>query len=131
MNAGIAQGFVRFGTLAHRILVIAYEQRWTSNRAVHDELKSQGIVFDHSNAAIAANLARLRDHGFLYIVGRDRGPTGRSFALYAITPRTGNQIYVKPMTPAERTRKYRARKAVRVPSVFNFRGKIKVTEERV
>lgn len=132
MNVGIASGFIRFGSLAHRILVIVHEHKRTSHRQIYTELKDQDSRLAHSKTAVNTNIGRLRDNGFLYVVGSSRGRMGRSFALYAITRRhKGSQDYVKPMTATERTRKYRARKAVKVPSVFAFRGQITVKEDRV
>ena len=128
MNAGLAQGFVRFGTLAHHILLLAHEEKIVSNMLIRIYLRDRTIEADKSPAAIAANLKRLVDHKFLYEVGRDRVPGRRSFKLFALDYRAKNGAHKYQMrTPAQRQADYRARQRVKVPSVFNWRGSLEIS----
>lgn len=124
MNPGLPQGFVRFGTVPHRILVFALEFGRITHTMVEQEL---GI----ERREIGINIHRLRKFGFLVRIGRVDGyKTGcRTQGVHVLW---GPDI--KPLksfrnkTAAERTRKMRAKKAVKVPSVFQFRGVINVQD---
>ena len=123
MNAGLAQGFVRFGTLAHYILLLAHEEKYVSNMSIRHRLTYQTISPDKSAAAVAANLQRLVKYKFLYEVGRDRVYGRRSFKLFGLYHQLGNGF--KPyhnVPPAERQAAYRERKKTKVASVFQWRG---------
>lgn len=123
MNAGIAQGFIRFGTLAHQILILMHETGHQSNSSLTDTLI--GDLADPPQA-IAVNLQRLLRHGFIFVVGKDRPPVGRSHRIYGLTPQV-NILRVRKMTPQERTAKYRARRALQqTTSVFTFRGSVQL-----
>ena len=123
MNAGLAQGFVRFGTLAHFILLRAHEEKFVSNMSIRHRLMYDGQGFDKSGAAVAANLQRLVRYKFLFKVGRDRVYGKRSFAVFALDYRSGNGAPRYENVPAtQRTKDYRERKKHKVNSVFNWRG---------
>ena len=120
---GLPNGFVRFGTLAYFILKLAHEEGFVSNRIIRARLLVNPQGFDQSPSAIAANLIRLEENKFLYKVGRDRIPGSRSFALFSIDYRRGKQIpEVENLEHNERSKQYRARKKIKVNSVFNWRG---------
>jgi len=133
MNAGLPQGFVRFGTTAHLILVHLAEVGETSQVNLQEELG-----FDARE--VGMNLTRLRRHKFIRKLGRLDGylfecRTQAVYTLFHSGIRADIYVGVKNKTTAERTRKYRAKLAsakvdasLRVPSVFNFKGEFHVKD---
>lgn len=125
---GLPSKFLRFGTLAHKILLICWRDGVVSQISLQEE-RWPGL--DNYPQAISANLKRLVDAGFLFRCGRVRDGGRRLHWLFQIDdpgPEALKLCY-SPMSVKERTRLYRQRKAVRVPSVFHFRGKIEVQDE--
>jgi hypothetical protein len=118
MNAGIAQGFIRFGSIGHHVMRYLYDNG--PSLAV-DIRRSDTHV---ETVQISATLLRLRRKGYIYIVGRDRKPGQRSHSLYSIEPINKKQLYVPLLTAAEKQKNSRERKKLRVSSVFEFRGQI-------
>lgn len=128
MNAGLGQGFVRFGTLAHIILKLMAEAGPQSNNSIcaHlDDLENLGQTV-HDKRAVAANLGRLLKYGFIVEVGRVRPDSGRSAAVFHYNPFRPKEFQLKKMTPAERQKKHRMMRGKRVNNVFDFRGTIKL-----
>ncbi len=120
MNPGLAQGFVRFDSVGCRVLKYLYE---------HGPSLAADIARNASHVEsvqISATLIRLREHDFVYLVGRDRKPGKRSHALFDIEPRRNSSLYVSVMTPAEKQKGYRERRKIKVSSVFDFRGRIQL-----
>ena len=119
-RAGLAHGFVRFGTTHHWIL-----------QAIHDSgrLSIEGCVQALPGVeyrTIALSLTRLHRAGMIHQVGkltaRELGPGLREQWLYALEPVT--RVRVRLLGPAEQERLLRARKRAAVASVFDFRGRI-------
>lgn len=119
MNPGLGQGFVRFGTVAHDILLYLHEHGPARYTDLFEEL-------GHSRG-VSANLRRLRKFGFIYKY--DVSPlkeTGeRTQAVWSLSMPPGYRVRrmrdYKPLTPAERTKRYRERKKKRVSSIWEFR----------
>jgi hypothetical protein len=115
-DAGLPQGFVRFGTLAHRILLHIHHY----GPAGHDDLQQ-----DLQDIGISANLGRLHKHGFLFKVGRTHVASGiRSGNVFGLTRAHHNMHKIKMAAPGERQARYRAAQKLKVPSVFEFRGSV-------
>lgn len=122
MNPGIAQGFVRFGSVACRVLRHLHE----FGPCTAGELKRSATRSE--TVQLSATLLRLQAHGFVFAVGRHRPSGSRSFVLYDLKrPKYPELTRTPPLTQTERTRAYRERRALKVASVFNFRGKIPLT----
>lgn len=113
-HTGLKDGYVRLGTLAHRILVYVYE----TGPALHAEL----VEVMRGEVGLSGNLSRLVRHGFLHRAGRQRYRVGlRGGALYALDkPR----VMVVDNTPTMSQARYRSGKRLKVASVFDFRGSI-------
>lgn len=123
---GLAQGFVRFGSMAHHVLLKMHElgdMRYT-------DLVTE--MPDEVPRAIGTAIDRLRKHKFIhrkdlatkYVTGE------KTQWLYSLGPKTNKDGYKhRPATNAEKAARYRANQAAlrrRVPSVFEFRGEIHV-----
>jgi hypothetical protein len=125
MNAGLANGFVRFGSTAHRILLYIHANREAGHR---DFVEEFGDLLPNN---IGITLTRLRRFGYIVKV-RTLDPyieKCRTQAVYRIAPRPGIEIQPKPYqnkSKIERSSKYRKRCKVKVPSVFQFRGNIPI-----
>jgi hypothetical protein len=118
MNPGLAQGFVRFSSVACHVLRYLHEH----GPSLSEDIARNG---SHTEAVqISATLIRLRQNNFVFTVGRDRKPGKRSHTLYDIEPRYNCRMYVPLMTGAEKSRNYRERLRTKVSSVFDFRGQI-------
>lgn len=119
---GLPQGFVQFDTVACRVLKALHALGSGTQSDIMEEAEITGW-----QACTAIH--RLRVHGFLFKIGtRSTYETGRIDTtqwIYSLHPRQIRQKYRKA-TPAERTRKYRERKAMKAASVFNFRGEVKL-----
>ena len=122
MNAGLPQGFVRFGTVAHTILVHIHEQGVSSHINILDQC-------DVDSCEIGMNLTRLRCHGFIESVGRIDGYEHkcRTQQAYMIVG-SGECPFkkFKNKTAVERTQKYRRSLKLRVNTVFDFRGTLDI-----
>jgi len=119
-RTGIPEGFIKFNTVAERILKVLHRCGPLSLHTIREEMPEDSIN------AVSTTMTRLRKYKFIKEVGRDRLPGARSHGVfglyhkrYAVIPRLPN------LTKAERTRQYRARlKALKINSVFNFTGTI-------
>ena len=114
-HAGLKDGFIRFGTLAHRILRYIHD----TGPAQHAEL----VEVMEGERGLSANLGRLVTHGFLYRTGRQSYKPGtRSGCVFSLeAPRAALQ---PANTHVENQARYRAALKLKVPSVFDFRGRI-------
>ena len=118
MNAGLAQGFVRFNTVAHEILLLLHEFGRMRHSDFVEELGSEKA------ANVSATLKRLHVFGFIH-------PCGKLSKYIARDART-QQVWsleipekitdYKRASVRERTRRYRAAKKLQVASVFDWRG---------
>lgn len=128
-NPGLKQGFVKFGTIAHRILV-----------ALHRRGKASIFTWfvlempDLDDKAIAMTLTYLGRYGYIFNTGKVNGhdsPTGVAQTRWALREVTRPRY--RRISQAKRQAKCRNAKreaqAARVPSVFQFRGEIHVTSE--
>lgn len=118
MNPGLAQGFLRFGTLLHDILLLLYN---------HGDMRQKDFVEELGRDAtfgIAVSLRRLEKHGFIYACGKlhkykaNDGPTQM---VWSLNP-PEKILECKRASARERTRRYRAKKKTQVASVFDWRG---------
>lgn len=120
-HAGLKDGFVRLGTLAHRILLYIHE----SGPALHAEL----VEVMPGEVGISGNLGRLVRHGFLYRAGRQAFKPGvRGGALFSIEEPHWRVRQAVENTPKMSQDRYRAAKKLRVASVFDWRGAIPLRE---
>lgn len=123
MIIGLPQGFVRFGEMAHKILVAIHTLGPMRLRDLHEE-------FGNDRKAIGMMLFRLEKHGFIFpqevipqAVSGDK--TQRVFGLQ---PPKYRKKY-KPVSGKERQQRCRDRRKMRAASVFDFRGQMKIYEE--
>jgi hypothetical protein len=120
-NKGIPQGFVKFGSAAHRILKHIHECGNSTPIMLQEAL-------DLNRHHCGMVLTRLVRHGFLYRV--DKAPevvTGEKTAfIYSLTP-SDRRIRYQPLSAIERSRRARQKKKIKVPSVFAFRGSVPLT----
>lgn len=117
MYIGLDSGYCRFGTLAHRILLVALEYGKVSNIWLVEHFPR----LKNAKQSIAVSLRRLNENGFLYKIDRGREPGGRIYTIYGLNPRKG--LYqARVLTSSERCRAYRQRRSKAVSSVFEWRG---------
>ena len=122
MNPGLAQGFVKFDSVGCRVLKHLHEHGCCLAADIkRDTSRSEAVQ-------ISATLIRLVRYGFIKVVGRDRKPGQRSHKLYAIDlpTRPNGRLWVPSMTPAEKQKGYRERKKLKVVSVFDWRGQVRL-----
>jgi DNA-binding HxlR family transcriptional regulator len=117
MNPGLPQGFVRFGSIAHRILIALHELGDMRHRDLVDEMP------DLSVSCIGMSLHRLMQAGLIHRVGvaaaYDTGE--KTGSIYSLRPPT-RHIRRHRATAAERTARYRAAQRLRqATSVFAWR----------
>lgn len=117
---GLENGFLRFGTLAHRILVYIHEYGPACHADLSEELADEGV---------SVNLGRLCRHGFLFRAGRTRKPGERSSHLYSLSKTPAQGSLRRISTRAEIDARCRAKRKLRVSSVFDFRGRISISSE--
>ena len=115
MITGLPQGYVRFGSIAHRILVALHELGDMGQTDLNEEI-------DESPGAIGMQLTNLRRHGFIFIVRKaSRCGTGQvTQAIYSLQRPEQVPCYRKA-TGAERQTRYRKAKKMQVASVFELR----------
>ena len=103
LNAGLPNGFVRFGTVAHMILVYLHEYGDAGAPAL-----SQDTGF--TVPELSANLGRLLKFGFVFRAGRAYSHAGiRSHMTFSLKERSLPRSVLKRRSGAERSRLYRAR----------------------
>jgi hypothetical protein len=123
-KAGIPQGFIRFDSVAHRILKALHEFGPMSLAMLCQEMPAD------SQNAVSITMTRMKKfnryrYKLVKIIGADRLPGSRSHAVYQLghLPVPEGFESVEHMTRAERTRAYRERKkAAAASSIFNFAG---------
>jgi hypothetical protein len=120
MNPGLAQGFVRFDSVAYHVL-----------RYLHEHGPSLSADISRNNThteavQISATIIRLRKNGFIFLVGRDRKPGKRSHSVFGLEKNNRGSSWLPIMTPAEKQKGYRERRKIKVSSVFDFRGRIQL-----
>jgi hypothetical protein len=112
-KAGLSQGFVRFGTAAHAILLHIHNYGPAGNAELCRVVGSN----------VSNDLCRMVENGFLWRAGRAREREGvRSFTIFNIEPGRPGSLFTRILTPAERQRAYRERKRLKVSSVFAWKG---------
>ena len=119
---GLGTGFLPFNTVGHKILVALYQAGDMTQRDLIEYID----IPEYGMNAISAVLKRLCDNGFVFRSHKVPGipPLTRAVWLYTLTP-TKTKKY-KRKTGAERSRTYRRRKNTVQPSIFTFRGEIKL-----
>lgn len=136
MYYGLRHGYVRFGTVQHKLLMLMIGQDHVSHRSIRDDFLALYPDTPNLNSVLGNCFVRLFRHGrnkpwkFIYKVGRERDSEGRSYGLYSLYPlRNSNARPAIPkLSSYERCLRYRTRKKLRVNSVFNFRGTLRVQE---
>ena len=118
-NVGLAQGFLRFGTVYHRILMLFQE---------HDEVKFSLAVemLEDTPNSVGMALTRLAALGFIFPQRTDpptRTKGGKPEQVFGLVPVEKVKKY-RNKSQRQRQRDYRARKSAqeigRVPSVFDL-----------
>jgi hypothetical protein len=113
MLIGLRQGFVTFGSVAHRILKQCLEDEFVNHNSLRRTIDS---------TAVATTLKRLVENKMLFEVGRHRYPhVNKSCSVYALDRKSKYTPY-RILTRTERTQAYRHRKQHQVASVFDWRG---------
>ena len=115
-NAGLPQGFVRFGTRHEAILKMLHAFGDMTYTQMMEELS-----LDCRRRAYAA-LLQLEKAGFIFRVTKvgGHGSAERAAMLWSLTKRRVREAYTRD-TGAERSTRYRARKAGRaVSSVWAY-----------
>lgn len=114
-HAGLKDGYVRLNTLAHRILLYIHE----AGPTLHAEL----VEVLRGEVGLSANLGRLVRHGFLHRAGHQAYKPGvRGGSLFSIEKPHWRLAQTVPAPPKVSQDRYRAGRALKVPSVFEFRG---------
>ena len=128
MNPGLEKGFVKFNTIAHVVLrtLLAGDSGFVELRR---ELQDGPLRFNDLSAALSLSLRRLEQSGFIYRIGHERNHTARQTGVYSLNQPRKAVPQFKPLTTAERSRRSRAKRAVVVSSVFEFRGRISVKQD--
>jgi hypothetical protein len=119
-NPGLPQGFLRFGTAFHKVLLCVHG-------AGRDGITINGLRVElpevEARHHLSTTISRLVKYG--YIFQRDKVSATREKAQWVYTThKPRNEIAYQRMTNAEKMKACRARKKMRVPSVFDFRGQI-------
>lgn len=121
-NPGLPQGFVKFGTLAHKILVMIHQdkrRKWTSYTRIVQALMDEGVNSDH----VAATLQRLARWDYIFPRGKygvREGLSKKPQTKWALTP--GEDPPYKIITSAEGSKRWRDRLDPyfkRAPSIFH------------
>lgn len=113
---GLRDGFVRFGSVAHAILLYVHEAGPSQLAELDDALPHE--------LGLSVITHRLVKHGFLHRAGRQAyRPRIRSGHLYALDPPLG-RIRTTRETTSQAQKRQRVDRRLRVPSVFEFRGNI-------
>jgi hypothetical protein len=121
---GLSSGFVGFGTVAHRILLLTHKEGAVTNKSIR-----QGVKFgrgDKGRTTISVNLIRLVRYGFLFR-SDEPGQSVWTLTPNAPVPETLYRIGPKPMMKA--LRKFKPSDLHGpwprpVASVFEFTGTI-------
>jgi hypothetical protein len=118
---GLPQGFVRFGTLAHRVLVAIHEYGPMTVTSLKIELPDVDI------RALSTILGRLEVARFVFDIGRvGQYESGeRTQTKYDLQQNINRRPY-KCVTHAQRSARYREKNRRRVASVFDFRSTISI-----
>lgn len=115
-GVGIAQGFIVFGTVAHRILVLLLEH----GTMTHADLLEADVAA--SREVLSNILSKLVAAGFCF--RRDKLPAhlngGRTGWAYSLRRRTHLQAF-RPTTGTERRDRSRKMACQRASSVFDWR----------
>lgn len=115
-RVGLVDGFVRFGTLAHRILLYVHNIGPASHAELVEEMPEE--------VGVSATLGKLTRHGFLYRSGRQCHKPGiRSGYVFSLKKRAAVELRT-PTTARTRSLSYKAAQRLKVASVFDFRGSI-------
>jgi hypothetical protein len=135
MFIGLSRGFVHLDTVTHRVLQLMVGQQSVSHRSIREEFLAHYPDTPNLDSALGNVFVRLRKTAvgkpwkYIYKVGSERDSFGRAYSLYSLYPRTSHASAVEPkLSSLDRCRRYRARKKLRVNSVFNFRGTLRVQE---
>jgi hypothetical protein len=118
MKPGLPQGYVQFGTLAHRILVVLHELGNMRHRDLVEEMP------DLLAGCISVALRRLARAGLIHRVGvASAYDTGeKTGSIYSLHPPT-HYVRRRRVPGAERAARYRAAQRMRqATSVFAWRG---------
>lgn len=121
-NIGLPQGFIKFGTLAHQILVMIHKDRsgWTSFTKV-----VEAHIYEASVEHVATILQRLAKYEYIYDWGRygvREGVSTRPQTKWGLTPRIYKRKYQR-LSGSERCARYRDKnrgKVDPVRSVFDI-----------
>lgn len=117
MNPGLAQGFVRFGTVAHRILLAMHE---------HGDMRHSELVeeLDVPTGNVGMNLTRLARYRFIWPAGKvSKYETGaaKTEMLFSLVHRRCIDQKYEPASGPEKQKYYRDARRKRVASVWEFR----------
>lgn len=121
MNAGLAQGFVKFQSVAC-VLLRAFHELGDMRHV--DLVEETGL----ETRLVSTALRRLKQHKFIFKIDLARKyETGeRTQQLFGLKPSTDKKMQHKRATEQERMARRRTNLKGQVASVFAFRGQINV-----
>lgn len=121
-NPGLAQGFLRFGSVHHQILVFIHEVGRSTPIAIQE-----GLNLDRHS--VGMSLTRLVRYGFLFRVDKAAQViTGEKTASVYDLKSSDQKIRYRPLTNSERSKRVRERKKIKVSSIFTYRGSIPIAQ---
>jgi hypothetical protein len=129
MNKGLSGGFVRYGTIAHFVLLTIHADGKRSLVSLRDDLVEDRDDTHQLSAALSAALAKLVKYGFLYVTGWHRGGSGQTCAVYSLVPPSKPVKRLTPLSVRDRSRASRSARKNLTASVFEFRGRIDFNKE--
>lgn len=119
MYIGIPSGYIRFGTLAHKILLFIHENGRSTQSMLVEELGKE------NTSHISLALKKMADYGFVYRWGKWRArPGDNRMQSWNICPPQMEIRDTPKLTSKERGARYHKKRKMKVASVFNFRGKV-------
>lgn len=115
MNAGLAQGFLRFGTNHELVLRALHEL----GNLCHSDLVEELQIEPRRVSVAIAQLARA---GFIHQhpAARQYDTGRRTEAMWSLEPYKGTKSLRPRVPPRDRTARYRAARRLRVASVFHL-----------
>jgi hypothetical protein len=126
MNPGIGKGFVKFGTMAHRVLTLIHASGRATLPGLHQDIVDLQGDDPSLYREVGTTLDRLHHYGLIHRVGRQRSAAGQLAYVYALEKGGRGADWEQARSSSERCRRYREKARVRVSSVFEFRGQITV-----
>lgn len=117
---GLPQGYVAFDTIHCQILRLLHTEGDLTGSALAEAI-------DYARPQVATSIRRLADYGYIFHV--DYAPnkdTGKRTEMVWSLKKRREALKCPHMTRVERSARYRLKLKMRAPSVFQFRGQVKL-----